>query len=672
MLAGPKCGIVAGLLVGHGEGTLVGLSACVAEKDIRTLVNVRLPWMLLGLMVLAGPWASAPVLAQVQEQFTTQSGGRGVVNARTNARLSKNELELEAAKAELARIKPHAKEEILMCLEEGNKLRWDGKAWTCSEEIDPTVQPWAKSALPTCTDGRMLSVVGGTFGCSTASFVTVENDPTVQAFAKEALPVCSPGQMLSAGADGRLSCSNDEQGLSRETDPTVSDFARTTSAVPSCSASEVLTMTGARLSCKPDQLGLSVESDPLVQNFARSDNGAVLGACSTGQVVRAVTQSGKVVLACETAIGAIVSETIYLGELADVTTSGAALNNVLAFNGSAWGPSSVSALVSLSTALSALSDVTLAAPASGEILRFNGTAWVNSDDRLGTLTDTNWCRVAGAEVVCDLAPPPNCTNTQILRWDFGNEAWVCGDASSIIGGALTLNDLSDVTVTAVTTGQVLRFNGTGWVNQTLERVLMNDSQVLVSDTGANGTITLATDGQSRVLVDQNGRVGIGVQPSAPYYLDVSGTTRLAGGLVTADMLAANAVFTGNVTVSGNLNVSGSQSIAGVSFANGGVSATGTVTATTFVGSGAGLTNLPGTSIVAAGSVGSVQYKGASGEISGSSAFTYSAAARLLAMPGMVSVTNVRLATNGAEVCDANGLGTMRFNSVNGKLQLCRP
>ena len=865
MLAGPNCGIVAGLLVGHGEGTLVGLSACVAEKDIRTLVNVRLPWMLLGLMVVAGPWASVPVLAQVQEQFTTQSGGRGVVNARTNARLSKTELELEAAKAELAKIKPHAKEEILLCLEEGNKLRWDGKAWTCSEEIDPTVQQWAKSALPTCTDGRMLSVVGGTFGCSTASFVTVENDPTVQAFAKEALPVCSPEQMLSAGADGRLSCSNDEQGLSRETDPTVSDFARTTSAVPSCSASEVLTMTGARLSCKPDQLGLSVESDPLVQDFARNDiAGYSLTSCPTGEMVNAVTQSGKTVLRCEN-VGGAISETLLLNDLFDVDTAGQTVSDTLVFDGTQWRPQPQLGSSGNPLFLSQMGDVTIATALSDQVLRFDGTRWVNSDDKLGTLTDTNWCRVDGAEVVCDLAPPPNCTNTQILSWDFGNEAWVCEDAASKIGGALTLNDLSDVTVTAVTTGQVLRFDGTGWVNQTLERVLMDDSQVLVSDTGANGTITLATDGQSRVLVDQNGRVGIGVQPSAPYYLDVSGTTRLAGGLVTADMLAANAVFTGNVTVSGNLNVSGSQSldgvlfanggiqmpgmlssnavsstylsttladirtlrvttrmdapnvsataldltgglrvsgtsrvqnlvvngnllvsgsqtidgvlfanggismtgtvtsgnisvtnlsatvadirtlrvttrmdapnvsvstnvsvagslsagsagfgpmaatnvsvsaldvtgglrvsgtsrvqnlvvngnllvsgsqtIDGVLFANGGVSATGIITATTFAGSGAGLTNLPASGIVAAGSVGSVQYKGASGEISGSSAFTYSAAARLLAMPGMVSVTNVRLATNGAEVCDANGLGTMRFNSVSGKLQLCRP
>jgi cytoskeletal protein CcmA (bactofilin family) len=138
-------------------------------------------------------------------------------------------------------------------------------------------------------------------------------------------------------------------------------------------------------------------------------------------------------------------------------------------------------------------------------------------------------------------------------------------------------------------------------------------------------------------------------------LRVSGTTRVQ-----------------NLVVNGNLQVSGSQTIDGVSFANGGLSATGIITATTFAGSGAGLTNLPASGIVAAGSVGSVQYRGASGEISGTAGFTYSAAAQLLTMPGMVSVTNVRLATNGAEVCDANGLGTMRFNSASGKLQLCRP
>jgi hypothetical protein len=45
---------------------------------------------------------------------------------------------------------------------------------------------------------------------------------------------------------------------------------------------------------------------------------------------------------------------------------------------------------------------------------------------------------------------------------------------------------------------------------------------------------------------------------------------------------------------------------------------------------------------------------------------------MLEVAGMVSVTNVRLATTGAEVCDGSGLGTMRFNNVSGKLQICRP
>jgi cytoskeletal protein CcmA (bactofilin family) len=769
-------------MVGH----CWGLSAHMAEKDIRTLVNVRLPWVLLGLMAWAGPWAPvlAPRVAQAQEQFTTQSGGRGVVNARTNARLSKTELELEAAKAELAKIKPHAKEEILTCIEDGNKLRWDGKAWTCSEEIDPTVQAWAKTALPTCTDGRTLSVIGGAFGCSTASFVTVENDPTVQAFAKEALPACGAGQVLSAGADGRLSCSNDEQGLTRELDPNVHDFARIEKAgVPNCSGSEVLTMTGARLSCKPDQLGLTMESDPLVQDFARKDiAGYSLTACATGELVKSVTQTGKVVLKCESASAAI-SETLLLNDLLDVNTAGQTISDTLVFDGTIWRPRAQLGSSGNPLFLSQLGDVAINTALTDEVLRFNGSAWVNSDDKLGTLTDTKWCRVVGSEIVCNIDAPPNCSATQLLSWDFTSNTWLCESVATKVGGVISLNDLSDVTITSVMSGQALRWNGTGWVNSMLERVLMDDSQVLVSDTGANGTITLATDGQSRMLVDQDGRVGIGVQPTAPYYLDVSGTTRLASGLVTADLLAVNGAFTGNLTVVGNLNVSGSQSldgvlfanggiqmpgllsggavsttnlsatvadvgtlraqnvsvtqnlsvagvlyaqgglvlagtfapesiststisvsvidvaevlrvsgttrvqdlvvngnlqvsgsqtIDGVSFANGGVSATGTVTATAFAGSGAGLTNLPASGIVAAGSVGSVQFKGDSGEISGTSGFVFNAAAQVLTMPGMVSVTNVKLATTGAEVCDGNGLGTMRFNSVSGKLQICRP
>lgn len=45
------------------------------------------------------------------------------------------------------------------------------------------------------------------------------------------------------------------------------------------------------------------------------------------------------------------------------------------------------------------------------------------------------------------------------------------------GGASTLDDLSDVTISSASSGQVLGYNGTGWVNTNKTLVVMRDWSV---------------------------------------------------------------------------------------------------------------------------------------------------------------------------------------------------
>ncbi|RKZ34138.1 hypothetical protein DRQ33_02800 [bacterium] len=71
------------------------------------------------------------------------------------------------------------------------------------------------------------------------------------------------------------------------------------------------------------------------------------------------------------------------------------------------------------------------------------------------------------------------TNTGTIRWDGSNfqgydgSDWVNLDEST---GATELNDLTDVTITGAATGDILYYNGTGWVNL----VKGSDGQALVS------------------------------------------------------------------------------------------------------------------------------------------------------------------------------------------------
>jgi len=191
----------------------------------------------LALFVLA---FSAFTHTHAQERFFTNSDTRGLQNAKTEARLSKHDTDIEVLEGDVGQLNQRMSNVETSC-NQGEKLRWDGAAWICSQEVDPTVQE----------------------------------------FAKEALPSCNTGEVLTASIDGKFECVADNEGIADEVDPTVQDFAK--SPVPNCGAGQVLTGDGAGLTCVSDGVGGFIESDPLTQPFAKS----VLPSCGAGEVLRA-------------------------------------------------------------------------------------------------------------------------------------------------------------------------------------------------------------------------------------------------------------------------------------------------------------------------------------------------------------------------------------------------
>ena len=89
-----------------------------------------------------------------------------------------------------------------------------------------------------------------------------------------------------------------------------------------------------------------------------------------------------------------------------------------------------------SESINDLSDVTITGATSGEVLRYNGSAWVDA-----TLAYS------------DLSGTP--TNVSTFTNDAGYLADITGES---------IGDLSDVTITTATNGQVLSYNGSAWVN----------------------------------------------------------------------------------------------------------------------------------------------------------------------------------------------------------------
>ncbi len=661
---------------------------------------------LCALVALALLWV--PVAVSAQEQFYTQSGGRGLQNAKTNARLSKVEGDVDVLNEEMAKVKPHAKAELGSCPDAGDKLRYTGTNWVCERETDPTVQSFAKKSLPTCTGTSIIGVQGGEFACVQSGFVSNETDPTVQAFAKAPLPNCGSEQFLSVNGSGQLSCVTDQKGLTAETDPKVHGFARTDTnpSLPNCSINETLTMTNGSLSCRVDSTGITQEADPFTADFARTDiPGYTLAACGTGELLRAVTESGKVVLKCDTA-------TATLGEV---------------------------------IALNDLSDVSTAAQTSGTVLRYNGTEWVAGTEVDPTVPDWAKTNLTG------------CAAGEVLSYLGGTLQCVADAGGS--GAPLTFAGLSDVNVTGVTDGQFVKYDLTSgrWVPGTVQDFAQNalptcgTGQVLTTDGttltcsddagGASDPIDLVELGDVRtgpstnlnpanndflrydsatskwvavhdklsgtlnngdwcyfngtdVVCDRGAPQQCGVgdvlswNTATSGFDCVSGTTALGlgdmayqnsnnvsitGGVLNGTTIgltnAAEGRFT-NLRVTGNFYVSGTQTIDGVSFLNGGVNATGTVTATAFVGDGSQLTNISAGNLAGVGVSGSVQFKDpVTGFVSGTSDIVWNAGGKNLAVAGTVQV-----AGTGAETCNGASRGQMRVIDAGAgdiRMQFCR-
>ena len=144
-----------------------------------------------------------------------------------------------------------------------------------------------------------------------------------------------------------------------------------------------------------------------------------------------------------------------------------------------------------------LSDVTVPSPADGEFLRFDSGSneWVNGTASLNDLDDVNG---ATAPSACE-----------VLRDDGANN-WTAG--------TLDLDCMSDVNITSPAADEVLKYNGSSWVNATLDCTdIVNASSVPGAnvcdalnnlDTGIAGNDSDITSLDGRVTALENAGGGM--------------------------------------------------------------------------------------------------------------------------------------------------------------------
>lgn len=127
-------------------------------------------------------------------------------------------------------------------------------------------------------------------------------------------------------------------------------------------------------------------------------------------------------------------------------------------------------------AIDDIADVVVTEPTAGQVLKYNGTSWVNGIDAtvtagtgtgftLSAETATGGANIVltGTDASTDLVKLAAGTNVTITRTD-SSTITINSTATSTGGGSSVLSELGDVQLGTLSSGQVLKYNGSKWVN----------------------------------------------------------------------------------------------------------------------------------------------------------------------------------------------------------------
>jgi hypothetical protein len=168
-------------------------------------------------------------------------------------------------------------------------------------------------------------------------------------------------------------------------------------------------------------------------------------------------------------------------------------------------------------------DRTSVTPATGELIYTTDTKFVYVGD--GVTAGGNLISGAVATDINGLSDVviTSASNGQVLKYNGTN--WI---NDTVAGGSSNLDGLTDVVITSASNGQVLKFNGTNWINAAESsgssfNVSSDDSSPRVINSG--GTLSILGNNKADVYFDEydnltinvNSQVGQGVQGQLAFY-----------------------------------------------------------------------------------------------------------------------------------------------------------
>lgn len=258
-----------------------------------------------------------------------------------------------------------------------------------------------------------------------------------------------------------------------------------------------------------------------------------------GDVVVTATPADKSLLKFDIGTGKWIDTTANLTELADVEIGTPGMGSVLKYN------ESIGHWEDGHTDLTDLGDVdVLATPNDGMLLRYSNL--------LGTWTNgyTNVTELDDFELVGALL------DGQVLKYDLAAGKW----KNTSDAGALSVNELSDVDLGAVYTGDALVWNGSAWANEHMPTTLNDLTDVVITNLQPGHTLTY--DSGTSSWVNGNGVVILSTDTSpelggdldlAGFNINGTGSINIAGNV---DAIEFTGHFNGNVIGDVNGNVFG--------------------------------------------------------------------------------------------------------------------
>lgn len=337
----------------------------------------------------------------------------------------------------------------------GDFLRWNGTAW-----INDAVN------LSTDTVGDYVeSLVAGTGinitnNSGEAATPTVSLDATLDELSDVSASTPTAGQFLKW--NGTAWVPDDIPTIN-----TLDDVGDVT--ITSAVAGEVLVWNGTAWVNGEGGANLTVSETPPVgpsegDMWFESDTGATFVYYDSTWVE--IGNSGAVPVPSLDAIG-------------DVDVASATSGQFLKWDGTNWVADDIPTINTLDD----VGDVTITSATSGDFLKWNGTAWVNDPINLGTDTTGNYVSglTAGTGISVTHTPAegssptvaldatldnlsnvnaPAPTDGQFLKYVGASSEWQPANIPTIN----YLDDIGDVTITSVATGDLLQWNGTAWVN----------------------------------------------------------------------------------------------------------------------------------------------------------------------------------------------------------------